>query len=54
MPTRGKCWCCGETKMLFGTQLRKPGTHEIYFQMLCASCKRYFEQKSEIHGDVQG
>ena len=52
MPPKGKCWSCGEIKLLFGVWLRKKGERGMYFAMCCADCKRYFEKKAqeEDHG----
>jgi len=46
MPTKGKCWSCGEIKFLFGTLLKKKGESRMYFAMCCGECKRFFEEKA--------
>lgn len=51
MPTKGKCWSCGEVKLLFGTLLKKNGESGMYFAMFCGECKRFFEAKAKEGDD---
>ena len=51
MPTKGKCWSCGEIKLLFGTLLKKNSESGMYFAMCCGECKRFFEAKAKEGDD---
>ena len=35
MPTKGKCWYCGEINLLFGTLLKKEDESGMYLAMCC-------------------
>lgn len=51
MPTRGKCWSCGEIAFLTAKVLRNKETGSLHCVMVCDLCKRFYEQREVHKGD---
>ena len=49
MPPMGKCHTCGEIAFLTAKVLRNKKTGSLHCVMICAKCRRYYEQ--EVSGD---
>lgn len=45
MPPRGKCWSCGEIAFLTAKVLRNKETGSLHCVMICAKCRRYYEEE---------
>ncbi len=43
MPTRGKCYTCGEIAFLMAKVLRNKETGSMHCVMICDECRRFFE-----------
>jgi hypothetical protein len=43
MPTRGKCWSCGEMAFLTAKVLRNNETGSLHCVMVCEKCKEFYE-----------
>lgn len=43
MPTKGKCWSCGEIAFLNAEILENKETGKWYCMMVCRKCKRFYE-----------
>ena len=42
MPTKGKCWSCGEERYLTGQLLQHMSDGHWEYHMICQTCKDYF------------
>lgn len=45
MPIKGKCWSCGDEAYLYCKLLYNTIDKRLEAHMVCAICKKYFEQK---------
>lgn len=51
MPTRGKCYTCGEIAFLTEKVLRNKETGSLYWMMICDKCRRYYEEVKQDADD---
>lgn len=47
MPTKGKCWSCGEFAYLTGRLLQNLDDGHMEFHMICLKCAEYFAKKQQ-------
>ena len=47
MPTKGKCWSCGEFAYLTGRLLQNLDDGHMEFHMICLKCAEYFAKKMQ-------
>ena len=48
MPTKGKCWSCGDEAYLYCKLLYNIVKQRLEAHMVCAICKKYYEKKAVI------
>ena len=46
MPTKGKCWSCGDEAYLYCQLLYNLEKQCLEVHMVCAICKKYYEKKA--------